>query len=214
MDSQKYKSALLNAIFNKYLWMLISLFLVVSNTLLSYFVITANTSEKTIVVPPSLDKAFWVEGNKVSPDYLEQMAKYFSQLLLTYHKENIAAQHDMVLRYTDSSVYGALRANLATDAERVVRNDMSSVFYQKGAHIKKNTVYIDGVLLGMMGKKVVSRVNKTYKIEFEYRNGSLNVISFSEVLKSLRDDGYIDVVEEEDIRVENPNSSVGLGGVE
>ena len=38
--------------------------------------------EKTVIVPPAIDKSFWVSGNEVSKSYLEQMAYWYAGLAL------------------------------------------------------------------------------------------------------------------------------------
>ena len=38
--------------------------------------------EKIIVLPPEVRREFWVEGNRFSPEYLEEMAAYFLHLSL------------------------------------------------------------------------------------------------------------------------------------
>ena len=35
-------------------------------------------SERTIIVPPSIDKTFWVARDKASTEYLEQMAGFMT----------------------------------------------------------------------------------------------------------------------------------------
>jgi len=182
VNSNKYKSAWLSAHYRSSVWMMVAAVLLVSNLLLSIFVLHADTSEKTIIVPPSLNKPFWIRGTQLSPDYIEQMAAYFSQLLLTYHPQNARSQFESVLRYTDPHTYNAMKAKLYADAQRITRNEISSVFYPMGIHISNTLATINGELVGMIGQQVVSRKQKYYGIQFDYRNGSLFVESFNELI--------------------------------
>ena len=39
-------------------------------------------SERTVIVPPNIDRSFWVSKDKASREYLEQMAGYVTWLML------------------------------------------------------------------------------------------------------------------------------------
>ncbi|MBQ4840004.1 type IV conjugative transfer system protein TraE [Pseudoalteromonas luteoviolacea] len=182
MDKKKYTSTVINANYKATLWMGVSAVLLASNVMLSSFVMTADTSEKTIVVPPQMDKPFSVQGNEASPEYIEQMARYFSQLLLTYHKKNAQSQFDTILHYTDPSVYSEMKTRFSLDYDRISRNDISSVFYLMGIHIKKNVAVITGELNGFIGSHLVSKKQKTYELRFNY-NGNLSITGFNELQK-------------------------------
>ena len=111
--------------------------------------------EKTIVAPPVLEKSFWVHGDEVSPEYLEQMALFFAGLALTYHPDNVDDQVRLFLRYADPAVYGALASRLEADAEKVRRNNLSSVFYPQEVRIKGRRVALTGQLATFVGRKSV-----------------------------------------------------------
>ena len=206
MDKQKYASTVISAHYRASFWMFISVALLISNVLLSGFVFTADTSEKTIIVPPELEKSFFVRGNEVSPEYIEQMAKYFSQLLLTYHKQNAQSQFNTILRHTNPAVYGEMNTRFLMDVDRISRNDISSVFYLMGIHIKKNAAVLVGEQLGMVGSQVVSKNKKSYKIDFDYDGGKLTIVGFNEVIKNSS--GSYDVIkQEEKMMIDTPVSS-------
>jgi len=205
VDKKKYTSTVINANYKANLWMGIAAIMLVSNVMLAGFVATADTSEKTIVVPPQVEKPFTVQGNEVSPAYIEQMARYFSQLLLTYHKQNAQSQFDTVLHYTDPSVYSEMKTRFAVDYDRISRNDISSVFYLMGIHIKKNVAIISGELNGFIGSHLVSKKQKTYELRFNY-NGQLTITGFNEMQKDSV--GSYEVVKPEDeMLIETPAAS-------
>ena len=91
---------------------LIAVLMAVCNLVLVTWLVRVDVREKTIVTPPVLEKSFWVHGDDVSPEYLEQMALFFAGLALTYHPDNVDDQVRLFLRYADPLVYGALAARL------------------------------------------------------------------------------------------------------
>lgn len=181
MDKAKYASALISANYKSGLWMIIAGLMLFSNVCLAVFVLTADTSEKTIVVPPDLEKPFSVKGDELSSEYIEQMTRYFSQLLLTYQPQNANAQFGSVLRFTSPSIYGELKARFDLDEERINRNSISSVFYLKSINIKKNVALIEGEQLAIVGSRLVSNKQKKYRLEYTYNSGRFYLSAFNEM---------------------------------
>ncbi len=48
------------------------------------------TSVRTVVVPPAINKSFWVTSDKASSEYLEQMASFMAWLVLDVTPASIA----------------------------------------------------------------------------------------------------------------------------
>lgn len=200
MDKNKYISALLSLNYKSTFWMIVSAIMLLSNVMLSYFVMTADTSEKTIVTPPVIEKAFSVHGNELSPSYIEQMSRFFINLLLTYQKQTAESQFDTVLLYINPLVYSDMKNRFSLEQDRISRNDISSVFYIKNMHIKGDSAVISGELNGAIGSQWVSKKQKTYELQFAY-DGQLSIIGFNE-LKLNSDGTYAVVKSDDDVLVE------------
>jgi len=184
MRESRYRSLFAEVLWRRNLWMVAALIMAVANLGLSSWVLVSDTREKTIVVPPTLDKAFWVQGDDLSPDYLEQMAVYFASLALSYNPDNIRHQVSLFLRYADPQSYGALAAQLEGDAEKVERNRLASVFYPQEIRIKHRMVALTGQLITLVGNKQTEQRQTAFLIAFTYRNGRLSVAKFMEVQNS------------------------------
>lgn len=181
MDKKEYTSALVaTRQSNKFLSKLVA-GLVISNLALAYFVMTADTSEKTILVPPNFDKPMSFAGGELTPAYLEQMGRFFGGLLLTWHKANAMSQFDQVLTYVDPAIYTVLRDQFASDFKRISRSDLSSVFYINGLDVKKNVVILKGVQHLKVGGQIVSQGQKFYELTFSYPSGRLLITSYREL---------------------------------
>src|SRR5271156_6320857 len=55
--------------------------------------------ERIVIVPPSIQKSFWVGANQVSPEYLSEMALFFTNLRFNVTPNNSIMQRDQLLRY-------------------------------------------------------------------------------------------------------------------
>lgn len=182
MDKKRFLSTLSQVQWGRDLWRLIALAMAASNVLLACAVIGRDTAEKTIVTPPIVEKAFWVHGDRVSSEYLEQMALFFASLVLTYHPDNIDGQVQLFLRHADPAAHGPLAARLAADRERIRHNGLSQVFYPVSVRVREadRQVALSGDLVSMVGGQPAGTRRATYRLRFTYRNARLFVSEFGE----------------------------------
>lgn len=184
MREGRYRSLLAETLLRRNLWMVVALAMAVSNLGLAYWVLDTDVREKTIVIPPLFEKPFWVHGDEVSPEYLEQMAVFFASLALTYNPDNIGHQVSLFLRYADPKDYGALAAKLEGDASRIRRNRLSSAFYPQEIRLSGQRAALTGQLTTLVGNKQTEQRQATFRIRFAYRSGRLFVSKFTEVQNS------------------------------
>lgn len=180
--NERLHEGLLAQLFRKvHAWMLIGIVAVVANLLLIVLFLVSRAPEKTIIVPADVSKSFWVQGEKVDPVYLEQMATYFANNLLTYNPENATGQFEVVLRYADPRANQTLRKNLLADLDDIKSKQRGSVFYAQESKVKGKTAWLYGQKLDLMTGAVIGNNLKGYELVFDYRNGKLFVSSFKEL---------------------------------
>ena len=140
-------------------------------------------NERTIIAPPELKQSYWVEGNRFSPSYLEEMALYFTHLLLDVTESNIISQGEILLRYISPNAYGNFKAKILQDEKRLKKEQLSLHFLPGDIHIFPTTLTaeIGGDLISYVGSKKVSQVRETYRIVFKQRLGRLFLESFQMV---------------------------------
>ena len=85
-------------------------------------------SERVIVVPPAVHKSFWVENDKVSAEYLEQMAYFLIQLALNVTPQSVDYQSKLLLHYVAPASYGEIKTAMTIVGERLKRDSASTVF--------------------------------------------------------------------------------------
>lgn len=140
-------------------------------------------SEHVVVVPPETKQSFWVERNRVSASYIEEMALFFATLILDASAGSAAYQRDVVLRYAVPESYGRLRAMLLEDEERYKKEQLSTSFKPASVQVdaKNLTAHITGDLVSYVGQKRLSQVRETYRFQFVYKQGRLLIQSFEAV---------------------------------
>ena len=140
-------------------------------------------SERVVVVPPSVHKSFWVENDKVSAEYLEQMGYFLIQLALNVTPQSVDYQSRLLLQYVAPASYGDIKTAMTIVAERLKRDGASTVFSARNLTTDERAlkVSIQGSLTTFIGDRRVSDVTKSYLVELQYALGKLTIKSFKEV---------------------------------
>ncbi len=143
--------------------------------------------EKIIIHPPEIKQSYWVEGNRFSQSYIEEMALFFAHLLLDVSEENILLQGEVLLRYVPSELYGNFKNKLLSDEKRLKKQQLSLHFTPKTVEFPKPmTADVMGILTSYVAKEKVSEVQESYRFIFSNNKGRLFLNSV-EVLKSERE---------------------------
>lgn len=148
-------------------------------------------SEKTIISPLELEQSYWIEGNRFSPNYLEEMALYYAHLLLDVTPSNMLYQGDVLLRYADSSHYGSLKQKIYEDQKRLKKENLSLSFSARESHVypDKLCVEVTGDLMGYIGAKRISQHRETYRVCFSSKGSRLLLKDFSLVSSDKKEEG-------------------------
>jgi conjugal transfer pilus assembly protein TraE len=140
-------------------------------------------AERTIVVPPSIDKTFWVTKNRVSREYLEQMGGFIAWLILDVSPASIDWKKDILLNYVTPDEHGAMKSRQEVEAERLKRINASTSFLpqQLIAHEDRQDVVIRGRLRTQVNGQDTATETKAYLAEFQYAGGRLHLKAFKEI---------------------------------
>ena len=153
-----------------------------TNLILAAFAFRMSSHERIVMVPPTVHKTFWVEDERVSAEYLEQMGYFLMQLTLNVTPQSIDHQSKVLLQYAAPSAYGELRTALFSAAERLKRDAAATVFSPRGLTVDERSlkVGIRGQLTTFISDRRVSEVAKGYAVEFQYTAGRIFLKAFRE----------------------------------
>ena len=101
---------------------------VLANGVLVVLTVRLVDRERVILVPPTINKTFWVDAEHVSGEYLEQMAYFLMQLTLDVTPQNVDHQARVLMQYAAPASFGELRAAMLATAERLKRDGAATVF--------------------------------------------------------------------------------------
>jgi len=152
------------------------------NLALAIFATRLAGHERVIVVPPTISKAVWVESERVSGEYLEQVGYFLMQLILNVTPQSVDHQAKVLLQYAAPASYGELRTVLFGAAERVKRDGASTVFSPRDITVDERAlrVGVRGQLTTFISDRRVSEVSKGYAIELQYAGGRVFLKAFRE----------------------------------
>lgn len=139
-------------------------------------------NEKTILVPPEINRTFWVSGNAASSEYLEQMAYWYAGLALTITPSSADYQDNLFLKYAAPSSAGQLQADIGAQTDFLKKNNISTQFSVRSTKVDKDNlrVALTGNLDTWTSDKKAGERTVTYMIGFKFINGKLYVSNFKE----------------------------------
>ncbi|MEW8701723.1 MAG: type IV conjugative transfer system protein TraE [Candidatus Thiodiazotropha sp.] len=183
MRRQRYESDKNTALAGETRWRRFAYGLLAANAVLAMTVAGTDTTEKTIVTPPIIERPFWVKGSEVSPEYLEEMARYLSTLVMNATPKSIDANIEIFLRYVAPKSYGDIRSRMTVQADRLKRDDVSTAFYPVGyqTRSKQRQTVVTGDFVTMVGKQRISSVRRSWRYDYSFTGGRLWVSQYMEV---------------------------------
>jgi conjugal transfer pilus assembly protein TraE len=129
-------------------------------------------SERTVIVPPSIDKTFWVTRDKASAEYLEQMAGFMTWLVLDVSPSTIDWKRNVLLNYVAPDRHAAMKTQMDLEADRL----------RSTANDKDQSVLVLGRLRRQInGADVGEPETRAYLTQFQYTGGRVHVKTFKEI---------------------------------
>ena len=143
---------------------------------------------RTIVVPPSINKSFWVTRDKASNEYLEQMGSFVAWLVLDVTASSIDWKKDILLGYAEPDYHGELKIRQELEAARLKRINASTFFapQQLVPSEDAQSVVVHGRLRTLVNNLETANVLKSYLVEFNYGGGRMHLKAFKEVPNAVR----------------------------
>ena len=143
--------------------------------LMSYTVFSLYSKKTVVILPPKVEKEFWVAGNTLSSSYLEQVAYYIADRVMTVSPQNVEGSLDMIRPFfsTDPEDLKELDKVFIKIVKTVKENDFYQVFYPLRFFVdrKANRLVVEGLVRKMSGMQYIGQERKTVTIEFFVRNG-------------------------------------------
>ena len=160
-----WKTALAENFFLRSLCLLLALGLILNATFLK-------KNERIIVSPPEIQREFWVESNRASPEYLEQMGVFFATLGGNLSPSNAAYNVKFLSSYIPPDVYSDVKSELAAQAHYIAKNNITQAFFPVSVKVLDGNgrVFVEGDVIRNIGTTRISKEKMVFNIKLRMKN--------------------------------------------
>ena len=160
-----------------------------SNALLGIMAIANKNTHRETLTPPTIQKSFWVDGENVSPEYLEQMGKFLLDLAVNNTPLNCETNRSALLKYTGSGSYGAISAQTAANCKIIEKSRLSNFFSASNIAIKagEKAIVFNGSMTRWLNDKRMPDRAGAYRIKLGYSGGRIYLSEIVEIDPKLSD---------------------------
>lgn len=153
--------------------------------LLGSLTLYAFLAKETVYVPINGSPSYSLSQLRFTPSYLQQVASNVMQLRLTWSADTVVDQYGKLMSMVKPKERGMIRTQFNQEIAAVKKRHMSSVFYQEQGDTKVDVKGREAEVSGMLQRidegVVLQPVKRTYRLQFDYSSGTLQVVSIKEV---------------------------------
>jgi conjugal transfer pilus assembly protein TraE len=157
--------------------------LLAANMILGLIIYQSDTDDRVVIVPPMMDKQFWIKGDQFSAEYLELMSEWLAGLPLSTTPNSVGLRNEIFLRYVEPNVHAAIKSQFDVRADQVKKDNVSTLFYPTSFQTSRTTkqVAITGDFISVISGVTAPAVRRTWRLSFTSMGGALWVTEFIEV---------------------------------
>lgn len=162
---------------------------VFANVLLGLMAIANKNTHRETLTPPSIQKSFWVDGEAVSPEYLEQMGKFLLDLAVNNTPLNCETNRSALLKYTGSGSYGSISGQTAANCKIIEKSRLSNFFSVSNIAIRasERAIVFNGSMTRWLNDKRMPDRAGAYRIKLGYSGGRIYLSEIVEIDPKLND---------------------------
>lgn len=198
MLKQKYSSAMAQMNFKSRLWIFFLVLSALTNVMLAWKIVSIDTRERIVIHPITMMQDYVIDGDDVDPNYIGKLSEEFLRARFLYTPKTVTTQFGNLVKNFHPAIYGEKKAELSTEASRIIRNDETSVFFPMSIHVKQKTAYVEAEITGYIGKKQVNNEVRTFQVDFKDSGERLWIADWKEVSPVMGGKQYHQVAEKPD----------------
>jgi len=149
-----------------------------SSVLTTYGSYMALNSQKTVLVPPQINKPMWISGNKASDEYIKEFTRYIAGLAFSYHPGTARKQFSELLNmYTPGEFVNAQKVFYAL-ANTIEEARVASTFYVNDiSNWENRTIEVKGYKTTFFPDKTSEERQTSYYIEYVIVDGKFQIVT-------------------------------------
>lgn len=138
----------------------------------------------TVVIPMAQSGSYNISNENYSTRYLRDMGLSFISLRLNNTPETIHKKHEELLSYVAVESRPQISAILSDEEKIIIKDDLTTAFYYDEINLypSHEVFEVKGILKTWSGDRRLVDQEKTYQLQVEYKNGTLYLLNFIEVV--------------------------------
>lgn len=145
-----------------------------------------NRKVRTVIIPAFVDRQFYVEGDKASPEYIEMMTEYAVNVVTNYTPETIEKRTQDFLRFIAPDYYNQVATSFGSLIAEAKNYSISQSFIPHRITQQDNTLTVEGLIKRYAQDKLILSGGVIYSITYRINNGRYEIISYEKVEKQER----------------------------
>ncbi|ULO03838.1 type IV conjugative transfer system protein TraE [Campylobacter sp. RM12651] len=138
----------------------------------SHLIVSKSSSERIIFLPPKvISKEISITGDKLSKEYLEEIASFITYNLFNTTTELANNNALNILALVDSRAYYQTKKKLQEQYDYIKLNNISRTFFINKINLSNNHIQVEGILKSFIGNKVASHEKSLLDIDYRIDNG-------------------------------------------
>lgn len=133
----------------------------------------ASVHKVVLVLPPRVDREFWVSGDELSKAYLEQVGYFVSDRLLNVSSANVESSISAIYPFLTTNIneVKAIKEFFANYINTIKGQDIVQSFHPLKVVITENSVSVEGILHKVSGNVYIGNERKILTLFYEVKNG-------------------------------------------
>ena len=167
---KEWKSALAENFFLRVLCLMLACGMVVN-------VVALRGKDRIVIVPPKIEREFWIDENRVSESYLEQMALFFATFAANMSPSSAEYNAKILASYTDPSAYAEFKNEIGGQAAYFKKNNITQAFFPEATKIypDEGRVEIMGQAMRYVGQTKISTEKVIVNVKMRVKNYTLRI---------------------------------------
>ncbi|MEI6313953.1 MAG: type IV conjugative transfer system protein TraE [Syntrophus sp. (in: bacteria)] len=163
-----WKTALAENFFLRSLCLLLGVGLILNATVF-------RSKERIIISPPQITKEFWLEANKASPEYLEQMGAFFATLGGNLSPASAEFNVSTLLGYINSPSHAEMKRDLSAQAQYIKKHNITQAYFPSAMNVDRENgvVSVTGEVVRNIGTVRIDKEEMIIRMKFTMDNYKL-----------------------------------------
>lgn len=167
---KEWKSALAENFFLRVLCLVLALAVVIN-------VVFFRSKDRIIIVPPKVEKAMWVEQDRISDAYLEQMGVFFATFAGNMSPVNAEYNAKILTEHTVPTSNAEHKNEIRSQGAYFKKNNITQAFFPESVKVdsEKKYVSVEGQAIRYVGSTKVSQERVIINVRFKLKDYNMKI---------------------------------------